>query len=154
MASVVAFKHGRPNRANYRRMKMKTVEGQNDFACIAEAVRRRYSRLLREAKGEKDEEADRPIVEELRTLMHNPGEAMPSLAETEEAPRPASAGPAKPATRRPDLIVIDGGKGQLNAACAELEKLGLSNIPIIGLAKEFEYRPEGPKRTHAPQPRE
>src|SRR4051812_26201783 len=59
VASVVAFKHGRPDRANYRRMKMKTVEGQNDFACIAEAVRRRYSRLLREAKGEKDEEVDR-----------------------------------------------------------------------------------------------
>src|SRR5207302_1484604 len=43
----------------------------------------------------------------------------------------------------PDLILIDGGKGQLNAACAELAKLGVSNIPIIGLAKEFEeiYRP-------------
>ena len=38
----------------------------------------------------------------------------------------------------PDLILIDGGKGQLNAACAELAKLGLSKIPIIGLAKEFE----------------
>ena len=43
----------------------------------------------------------------------------------------------------PDLILIDGGKGQLNAACAELEKLGLGKIPVIGLAKEFEeiYRP-------------
>jgi excinuclease ABC subunit C len=43
----------------------------------------------------------------------------------------------------PDLILIDGGKGQLNAACAELAKLGLANIPIIGLAKEFEeiYQP-------------
>jgi excinuclease ABC subunit C len=43
----------------------------------------------------------------------------------------------------PDLILIDGGRGQLNAACAELEKLGLSRIPILGLAKEFEeiYRP-------------
>jgi excinuclease ABC subunit C len=43
----------------------------------------------------------------------------------------------------PSLILIDGGKGQLNAACAELAKLGLSAIPIIGLAKEFEeiYRP-------------
>ena len=43
----------------------------------------------------------------------------------------------------PNLILIDGGKGQLNAACAELEKLGLANIPVIGLAKEFEeiYRP-------------
>jgi excinuclease ABC subunit C len=38
----------------------------------------------------------------------------------------------------PDLIVIDGGKGQLNAACAELKKLGLPHIPVIGLAKEFE----------------
>jgi excinuclease ABC subunit C len=43
----------------------------------------------------------------------------------------------------PDLILIDGGKGQLNAACAELAKLGLEKLPIIGLAKEFEeiYRP-------------
>src|SRR5258706_2263476 len=43
----------------------------------------------------------------------------------------------------PDLILIDGGKGQLSAACAELAKLGLEKIPIIGLAKEFEeiYRP-------------
>ena len=41
-------------------------------------------------------------------------------------------------TNLPSLIVIDGGKGQLNAACAELAKLGLSHIPIIGLAKEFE----------------
>jgi len=45
--------------------------------------------------------------------------------------------PARPANM-PDLIVIDGGKGQLNAACAELEKLGLGQIPVIGLAKEFE----------------
>jgi excinuclease ABC subunit C len=42
------------------------------------------------------------------------------------------------ATRLPDLILIDGGKGQLNAACEELAALGLSGIPILGLAKEFE----------------
>ena len=145
VASVVSFKHGRPDRANYRRMRIKGVEGQDDFACIAEAVRRRYSRLLREAKGEAapDEEADRPIVEELRALMENPREAFPGLADGEEAPRPASAGSVKPATGLPDLIVVDGGKGQLGAACEELAKLGLGAIPIIGLAKEFEeiYRP-------------
>jgi excinuclease ABC subunit C len=46
-------------------------------------------------------------------------------------------------TNLPDLILIDGGKGQLNMACAELKKLGLENIPVIGLAKEFEeiYQP-------------
>src|SRR5439155_5238996 len=51
VASMVSFKHGRPDRTNYRRFKMKTVVGQDDFACIAETVRRRYSRLLRETRG-------------------------------------------------------------------------------------------------------
>ncbi|HMJ92167.1 MAG TPA: excinuclease ABC subunit UvrC [Candidatus Acidoferrum sp.] len=158
VASIVSFRNGRPDRANYRRMKMKTVVGQDDFACIAEAVRRRYSRLLREADGEtsRENEEDRPLVEELRTLMKNPGEAFPRLVEEgqvpakrslTEAPRDGSAAAAEHvvaapnpsiASNMPDLIVIDGGKGQLNAACAELEKLGLSRIPIIGLAKEFE----------------
>ena len=51
--------------------------------------------------------------------------------------------PQSPRRHLPDLILIDGGKGQLGAACAELEKLGLAHIPTIGLAKEFEeiYRP-------------
>jgi excinuclease ABC subunit C len=95
VASLVSFKNGRPDRSNYRRFKMKTVTGQDDFACMAETIRRRYSRLVREAG------------------------------------------------KTPDLILIDGGKGQLNAACAELARLELSHIPIIGLAKEFEeiYRP-------------
>ena len=48
-----------------------------------------------------------------------------------------------PSPNLPDLVLIDGGKGQLNMACAELKKLGLEKIPVIGLAKEFEeiYRP-------------
>ncbi|HTX20504.1 MAG TPA: excinuclease ABC subunit UvrC [Candidatus Aquilonibacter sp.] len=90
VASLVSFKNGRPDRANYRRFKIKTVEGQDDFASMAEVVKRRYSRLQREKK-----------------LL-------------------------------PDLILIDGGKGQLNAAVGELKKLGLEKIPVIGLAKEFE----------------
>ena len=95
VASLVSFKNGRPDRANYRRFKIKTVVGQDDFAGMAEVVKRRYSRLQREAK---------PM---------------------------------------PDLILIDGGKGQLGMACEELKKLGLEKIPVIGLAKEFEeiYQP-------------
>ena len=46
VASLVSFKNGRPDRANYRRFKIKTVEGQDDFASMAEVVRRRYTRLL------------------------------------------------------------------------------------------------------------
>ena len=171
VASVVSFKNGRPDRANYRRMKMKTVEGQNDFACIAEAVHRRYARLLREASSLNDPEPDKPIVQEIRTLMNNPAEskaltseplsdsqkrvatqsepppcenfpevAMPLASHSRDIPKASST---KPATPLPNLIVIDGGKGQLNAACEELARLGLSSIPIIGLAKEFEeiYKP-------------
>ncbi len=132
VASMVSFKNGRPDRANYRRFKMKTVVGQDDFACMAETIRRRYSRLLREQTGDvpgDDDEAGKPIVEELRALIAKP----------REAPKDPNTG----APSLPDLILIDGGKGQLNAACAELAKLGLSNIAVIGLAKEFEeiYRP-------------
>jgi excinuclease ABC subunit C len=132
VASMVSFRHGRPDRANYRRFKIKTVVGQDDFACMAETVRRRYTRLLREQRGESamgEDEGARPIVEELRTLMTAPKEA------------PQALSPSGPTL--PDLILIDGGKGQLNAACVELEKLGLGHIPVIGLAKEFEeiYRP-------------
>jgi excinuclease ABC subunit C len=133
VASMVSFRNGRPDRANYRRFKMKTVTGQDDFACMAETVRRRYSRLLREQQGEattqdEDPDARRAIVEELRTLMERP----------RQAPKEMTPGPSLP-----DLILIDGGKGQLNAACDELNKLGLGHIPVLGLAKEFEeiYRP-------------
>ena len=142
VASVVAFRQGRPDRANYRRMKIKTVDGQDDFACIAEAVKRRYSRLLREARGETtiEDEGEKPIIEELRTLIERRHTAEKQVGN----PKDSSADEVgEVPSNLPSLIVIDGGKGQLNAACAELAKLGLSEIPIIGLAKEFEeiYRP-------------
>jgi excinuclease ABC subunit C len=115
VASMVSFKNGRPDRMNYRKFKMKTVVGQNDFACMAETIRRRYTRLLNEVKS----------------------------AEGKEAVPAETPGPPTLSPNLPQLILIDGGKGQLGAACEELAKLGLSQIPIIGLAKEFEeiYRP-------------
>jgi len=114
VASCVSFKNGRPDRANYRRFKIKGFEGQDDFASIAEVVRRRYARLKREVGSESRLQA----ADRLK-----PGLQTPSF---------------------PDLILIDGGKGQLGMACAELKKLGLEKIPVIGLAKEFEeiYRPD------------
>jgi excinuclease ABC subunit C len=122
VASLVSFKHGRPDRVNYRRFKIKTVEGQDDFASMAEVVRRRYSRLLRESRGKNEDGGLR--IEDRKGRV-----------------RPSST--LHPPSSLPDLILIDGGKGQLNAACAELKKLGLEKIVIIGLAKEFEeiYRP-------------
>lgn len=148
VASMVSFRHGRPDRANYRRFKMKSVTGQDDFASMAETIRRRYSRLLREARGEaveRSEEESRAIVDELRTMLKESRRGSGGVREREsgQGSGPASSLPHSPAPSLPDLILIDGGKGQLNAACGELAKLGLSHIPIIGLAKEFEeiYRP-------------
>jgi excinuclease ABC subunit C len=57
------------------------------------------------------------------------------------------------AVRLPDLVIVDGGKGQLSSACKELQRLGLSELPIIGLAKEFEeiYRPAHPLPLRLPE---
>lgn len=90
VASMVVFRNGKPSNGEYRRYKMKNVQSQDDFACMAEAVGRRYTRLKKEK---------RPM---------------------------------------PDLIVIDGGKGQLSSAIGELDRLALSSLPTIGLTKEFE----------------
>jgi len=142
VSSMVSFRQGKMDRANYRRFKMKTVTGQDDFACMAETVRRRYSRVLNEAKEPEQTQEGASKPEDAAIELHD---APPS---TEHAPpvlrsSTAEGGRSTSPPSFPDLILIDGGKGQLNAACAELAKLGLSHIPIIGLAKEFEeiYRP-------------
>ena len=134
VASLVSFKNGRPDRSNYRKFKMKTVVGQNDFACMAETIRRRYTRLLREGK-----KSGKVTGEDGGLRVEDGGE---QSAETAADVQPAILD-QQPASNLPDLILVDGGKGQLSSACAELKKLGLSKIPIIGLAKEFEeiYRP-------------
>jgi excinuclease ABC subunit C len=113
---------------------MKTVAGQNDFACMAETVRRRYARLLSEAREETNAPAD-PGKEFSESEDRGFGvkDSQTGVRATDNAAR------SKDRERDfPDLILIDGGKGQLNSACAELTKLGLDQIAIIGLAKEFE----------------
>ena len=150
VASLVSFRNGRPDRANYRRFKIKTVQGQDDFASVAEVVRRRYTRLLNESKVQSPKsKVPEDVAEAERSARGQepaPSEATPSLPATEPASRithHASRIMPPPPSPFPDLILIDGGKGQLGAACAELEKLGLGHIPTIGLAKEFEeiFRP-------------
>ena len=143
VSSMVSFWHGRPDRSNYRRFRMKTVRTQDDFASMAETIQRRYSRLQKEVKesiaplsGVATSGTDSSEVDETVDDSADDSTTAESIA-AESPERPwvpkVTAGP-----RWPDLILIDGGKGQLNAACAELAKLGLSHIPILGLAKEFE----------------
>ncbi len=89
VASMVVFTGGEPDKAEYRRFKLRTVEGSpDDFASMQEVTLRRYR------------EATEPL---------------------------------------PDLIVIDGGKGQLSSALEVIRGVGLNEIPVIGLAKEFEH---------------
>ena len=89
VSGMVSFKDSKPDKKNYRRFKIKTFKGQDDFAAVNEVVSRRYKRQIEEKN------------------------------------------------RLPDLVMIDGGPGQVSAAKAALQTLGLQ-VPLIGLAKERE----------------
>jgi len=133
VASMVCFRDGVADKNCYRRYRVRTVEGQDDFASMAEVVRRRYSRVLLEARDKN------PDVAEFS--QENPADALERAANGDTS---ETNGPAQfVAVRLPDLIIVDGGKGQLSSACRELQRLGLHDLPIIGLAKEHEeiYRP-------------
>jgi excinuclease ABC subunit C len=132
---MVCFRDGVPDKDNYRRYRVRTVSGQDDFASMAEVVRRRYSRVLLEARAADPESAE--------FSQENPAEALDRIR---EAPSAASTAASFVAVRLPDLIIVDGGKGQLSSACRELQRLGLHDLTIIGLAKEHEeiYRPGRP----------
>jgi excinuclease ABC subunit C len=163
VASMVCFRDGMPDKNCYRRYRIRTVEGQDDFASMAEVVRRRYSRILLEAR-----DADPDTAE---FSQENPAEALERFGHPERSRgisvRNGQLSQRDPSTslrsgrddkkgggsgrddehfvavRLPDLIIVDGGKGQLSSACKELQRLGLHDLPIIGLAKEHEeiYRP-------------
>ncbi|MFZ4599280.1 MAG: excinuclease ABC subunit UvrC [Terrimicrobiaceae bacterium] len=131
VASMVRFRDGVPDRTNYRKYRIVGTPNQNDFASMAEVVRRRYGRVLREAATGRDMEFNQEPV----------GEAAQRIAEDTQT------------TVLPDLIIVDGGRGQLSSACKELQRLGLHHVAIIGLAKEFEeiYRPGRPIPTRLPE---
>ena len=105
VGGVVVFEGGRPKKSEYRRFRIRTVEGPDDYACMREAVYRRYAGSLR----------DRLSL--------------------------------------PDLILIDGGKGQLHAALEALAQAGCSHIPAIALAKREEviYVPTSPEPLRWPR---
>ncbi|WP_243838862.1 excinuclease ABC subunit UvrC [Prosthecobacter fusiformis] len=141
VASMVRFKDGVPDNSNYRRYRIRAVTGQNDFISMAEVIRRRFSRILlegREVMG----------AEEADYSQENPLEMMRRLEQVVEVePLPEKLeGKKTKFIRLPDLVIVDGGKGQLGMAMKELQRLGLSDLPIIGLAKEREeiYRPNEP----------
>lgn len=121
VASMVRFVNGSPENKSYRRYRIKTVQGQDDFASMAEVVKRRYSRILLENK-----------VSDIEDTQEQPLEALRRLAREGKSP-----------LLIPDLVIVDGGKGQLGMAVRELQRLGLHDLPVVGLAKQREeiFRP-------------
>ena len=109
VGSMVVFEKGKPKRSDYRKFKIKSVDGPNDYASLEEVLTRRFAHGLEEQKELKEKQMD----QELGSF-----------------------------SRFPDLILMDGGKGQVNVALRVMEKLGL-NIPICGMVKDDFHRTRG-----------
>ena len=121
VASMVVFEEGKPAREQYRRFKIRTVTGPDDYASMQEVLRRRFTRALTE-----------------RELV-NTGQLSSREAKF---------------NRLPDLLIVDGGKGQLSAARQVMHELGFAHIPTFGLAKEEELLFQEGRQTPLVLPRD
>ncbi len=138
VGSMVVFIDGKPEPKEYRRFRIRSGDTPDDFRMMAEVLRRRFSRVAK-----------------LRTQT---GALSLAAVGADEAPEgdgdddepldlDPNAGPidgGEPRRRRetgwavPDLVIVDGGKGQLSAAVGALTELGITDVPLTGLAKRFE----------------
>lgn len=103
VASMVVFEYGKPKRSDYRKFKIKTVFGADDYASMDEVITRRFLRYIKE--NEEHEENGR-------------------------------------FNKLPDMIFLDGGKGQINVVLKALEKLNI-NVPVCGMVKDDNHRTRG-----------
>lgn len=109
VGSMVVFENGRPKRSDYRKFRIKTVIGPNDYASMKEVLARRFTHGMEEQKQLKNQ----GVEKEFGSF-----------------------------TRFPDLLMMDGGKGQVNIALEVMEQLGLS-IPVCGMVKDDSHRTRG-----------
>lgn len=109
VGSMVVFENGRPKRSDYRKFRIKTVIGPNDYASMKEVLTRRFTHGMEEEKQLKNQ----GVEKEFGSF-----------------------------TRFPDLLMMDGGKGQVNIALEVMEQLGLS-IPVCGMVKDDSHRTRG-----------
>lgn len=109
VGSMVVYENGRPKRSDYRKFKIRTVQGPDDYASMREVLTRRFSHGLQEIRSQQEE-----------------GQKL----------SPGSF------TRFPDLIMMDGGRGQVNIALEVLVTLGLE-IPVCGMVKDDSHRTRG-----------
>jgi excinuclease ABC subunit C len=162
VAGMVVFEFGEPKPAAYRRFKIKTVEGANDVASIHEVITRRFKRAAEELDAGEPAAAPEgrahaaPLAApegRAHAAPHAAPEGRAHAAPEGFSPngagppvesRPSGRAPAEPDadpaapgkwSTLPDLVLIDGGRSQVNAAVAALISLGFSAIPVVGVAK-------------------
>ncbi len=111
VGSMVVYEKGKPKRSDYRKFRMKTVAGPDDYACMQEVLTRRFLHGLEE-------------LEEMKSDADSVGERFGSF------------------TRFPDLLLMDGGRGQVNIALQVLGELGIA-IPVCGMVKDDNHRTRG-----------
>ena len=111
VGSMVVYEKGKPKRSDYRKFRMKTVAGPDDYACMHEVLTRRFQHGLDER-------------EELKNAKNGMEEQFGSF------------------TKFPDLLLMDGGRGQVNIALQVLEELDIS-IPVCGMVKDDNHRTRG-----------
>ncbi|MBA2394645.1 MAG: excinuclease ABC subunit UvrC [Ktedonobacteraceae bacterium] len=128
VGAMVVFESGRPKNSEYRRFKIKTVEGANDYASHQEVLRRRF-RKAAQASSREGSVAEETVVALDEALTGGNGEV------SESAEIEGDAGKLQHEWALPDLVIIDGGKGHLSAAMEVMRELHL-DIPTIGVAKE------------------
>lgn len=109
VGSMIVYENGKPKRSDYRKFRMKTVSGPDDYACMREVLLRRFSHGLEEAKQLSDKQMEKDYGS---------------------------------FTRFPDLVLMDGGRGQVNIAQEVLNELHLS-IPVCGMVKDDHHRTRG-----------
>jgi excinuclease ABC subunit C len=128
VASMVVFENGQPRRSAYRRFKIKHELGNNDYLSMQEVIGRRFRRAL---TGQLRRAGEQGTWETVDANLAD-GES-DSVASPEREPEPEGGW-----AEMPDLVIIDGGKGQLNAALEILDTMEITELPVVGLAKENE----------------
>jgi excinuclease ABC subunit C len=140
VASMVVFIDGQPRPQEYRRFRIKTVVGANDFASMAEILGRRFKRW--ETKAAEDAVEALFIAPEDAAAIEDPSSTHPEPVEGPNAPFEEEPDDEDEGLlgwgALPDLVIVDGGKGQLSAALDVMRNLGLKDVPLAGLAKQNE----------------
>ena len=136
VASMVVFLDGRPATREYRRFRIKSVDGPDDFTSMAEVIRRRFRRLgeLRQAEAARGYDIPADLANTNPEAAANGRSDPPNNqdADAEEQSTDEGWGAI------PDLVIVDGGRGQVSAAHDVMRNLAVDDIPLAGLAKREE----------------